>query len=423
MSIAQQLYEGLPVGDEGSVGLITYMRTDSTHVARSALTETREYIGEKYGQAYLPPHARTFSAVVKGAQEAHEAIRPTRIHREPAAIRQYLNDRQFRLYELIWKRMVASQMAAAVFDNTTVDIEARGATARSNYLFRTTASVNKFPGFITLYQEGKDQEEDEKSTALPTLVDGDPLNLLSLYPEQHFTQAPPRFTEATLIKFLEQNGIGRPSTYAPIISTIQDREYVSRAGGVFKPTELGFVVNDLLAQYFPDIVDIQFTAKMENELDDIADQKRHWVSVVNDFYHPLEGRLTKAADVIERVKLPDEVTKEICPKCGKSLVVKTGRFGKFLACSGYPDCKYTQSFQIKTGVKCPECGVGELVQRFNKKKHQTFYGCNRYPECDFATNAKPLPDPCPKCGGLMTVYRDKWARCAKCKNQVRLEQS
>jgi len=422
MAIAQQLYEGLPIGNEGSVGLITYMRTDSTHVARSALAETREYIGEKYGESYLPPHARAFSAVVKGAQEAHEAVRPTRIHREPAAIRQFLNNNQFRLYDLIWKRMVASQMAAAVFDNTTVDIDARAAEPRSNYLFRTTASVNKFPGFITLYQEGRDTDEDEKTTALPPLADGDLLKLLGLYPEQHFTQPPPRFTEATLIKFLEQNGIGRPSTYAPIISTIQDREYVTRTGGVFKPTELGFVVNDLLAQYFPDIVDIQFTAKLENELDDIAEQKRQWVNVVNDFYRPLEGRLAKAADVIERVKLPDEVTEEICPKCGKSLVVKTGRFGKFLACSGYPDCKYTQSFQIKTGVKCPKCGVGELVQRFNKKKHQTFYGCNRYPECDFATNFKPLPDPCPKCGGLMTVYREKWARCTKCKHQVRLEQ-
>ncbi len=369
MAIAQQLYEGLPLGNEGSVGLITYMRTDSTHVARSALAEAREFIAEKYGAEYLPPHARTFATVVKGAQEAHEAVRPTRIHREPSQVKSYLNNNQFRLYELIWKRMVASQMAAAIFDNTTVDIEAKGTGARENYLFRTVSSVNKFPGFIILYTESKDQDEEEKPSPLPLLKDGDALNLLGLFSEQHFTQPPPRFTEATLIKTLEQFGIGRPSTYAPIISTIQEREYVTRVSGVFKPTELGVIVNDLLGQYFPDIVDIQFTARMENALDEIADEKRAWVGVVQDFYAPFQYSLEKATEQMERVKLPDQVVEETCPKCGKPLVVKTGRFGKFLACSGYPECKFTKSFQIRLGVKCPECGSETGGEGQQKEAH------------------------------------------------------
>jgi DNA topoisomerase-1 len=413
MAIAQQLYEGLALGDEGSVGLITYMRTDSTHVARQALVEAREYIGEKYGKEYLPTHARTFTVTVKGAQEAHEAVRPTRIRREPAQVRQYLNSNQFRLYELIWKRMVASQMAAAVFDNTTVDIEAKCSEPRANYLFRTTASINRFQGFILVYTEGKDTEDEEKESTLPPLEEGNKLDLLGLFPEQHFTQPPPRYTEATLIKILEQYGIGRPSTYAPIVSTLRDREYVGKINGSLKPSELGMVVVDLLRQYFPDIVDIQFTARMENELDEIAEQKRKWVSAVQEFYAPLQVNLEKAALQMERIKLPDEVVEETCPKCGKQLLVKTGRFGKFLACSGYPDCKFTKSFQIKTGVKCPKCGTGDLLQRMSKKK-RVFYGCSNYPNCDFAINLKPLAEPCPKCGSLMTVYKEKGAKCTKC---------
>jgi DNA topoisomerase-1 len=419
MAIAQQLYEGLLVGSEGSVGLITYMRTDSTHVARQALAEAREYIGEKYGREYLPSHARTFAATVKGAQEAHEAVRPTRIRREPGQIRQYLNINQFRLYELIWKRMVASQMAAAVFDNTTVDIEARCSEPRANYLFRTTASVNRFQGFILVYTEGKDTEDEEKESTLPPLVESDRLDLLGLFPEQHYTQPPPRYTEATLIKTLEQHGIGRPSTYAPIVSTLREREYVGKVNGSLKPSELGMVIVDLLRQYFPDIVDVQFTARMENELDEIAEQKRQWVSTVQEFYAPLQSNLDKAASQMERVKLPDEVVEEACPRCGKQLAVKTGRFGKFLACSGYPDCKFTKSFQIKTGVKCPKCGTGDLVQRVSKKK-RVFYGCSNYPKCDFALNLKPLTDPCPKCGSLMTVFKQKWAKCTKCTHREKL---
>jgi len=411
MAVAQQLYEGLPIGDEGSVGLITYMRTDSTRVARSALAETRDFIINKYGSEFVPPHARSFMVKVKGAQEAHEAIRPTKVWREPPLIKQYLTADQFKLYKLIWQRMVASQMSAASFDNTTVDIEARCPVSKTRYLFRASSLVNTFPGFMVLYTEGRDEEE-KKGSPLPPLEKGDELKLLGIFPEQHFTQPPARFTEATLIKMLEQWGIGRPSTYAPILSTIQERDYVTKANGSLKPTELGTLVNDLLVQYFPDIVNIEFTAHMEDELDKVAHEGIDWVHVVQDFYTPFAKDLQNAALLMEKVKLADELTEEICPECGKPIVIKTGRYGKFLACSGYPKCKYTKSFQVKTGVKCPQCG-SELVERLNKKK-RTFYGCSYYPNCQFAINFKPLPQPCPKCGGLLTVYRIKWAKCAKC---------
>ena len=418
MAIAQQLYEGLPIGDEGSVGLITYMRTDSTRVAQSAIAETRDYIGQKYGAKYLPPQARIFRKTVRGAQEAHEAIRPTRTSREPALIKKYLTTSQTRLYDLIWKRMVASQMAAAIFDNTTVDIEAK--CPETDYLLRAASSVNVFPGFIVLYSEGKDEaDEEEKKDTLPLLRKNEDLKPLGIYLEQRFTQPPPRFTEATLVKMLEQWGIGRPSTYAPTLSTIQDREYVTRVRGSFQPTELGVLVNDLLNQHFADIMDIQFTASMEAELDDIAKKNRNWASVVQDFYTPFDKDLTNALERMEKVKLPVELTDEVCPKCGKPLAVKMGRYGKFLACSGYPECKYTQSYLVKTGVKCPECGH-ELVERVSKKK-RVFYGCSNYPECQFAIFHKPITDPCPKCGGLVTQYRGQYTRCTKCDYKGKLK--
>ena len=411
MSVAQELYEGLPIGKEGAVGIITYMRTDSTRVARSAITETREFIAQKYGDQYLPAHARAFTRAVKGAQEAHEAIRPTKIHREPEFIKQYLSNAQFKLYQLIWKRMVASQMAAATFDNTTVDVQARHALSNSGYLLRATSSVNTFPGFIVLYTEGKDEAEEKPGSTLPRLAKGDKLKLIELFSEQHFTKPPPRFTEATLIKMLEQWGIGRPSTYAPILSTIQDREYVDKTEGKFQPTKLGFVVNDLLAKHFPGILDINFTAYMEDELDKVANEDKNWAVVIQEFYSPFEKSLESAAENMEKVTV-EEATDEICPKCGKPMVVKFGRFGKFIACSGYPDCKFTKSFQVKVGVKCPQCG-GDIVQKKSKKK-RIFYGCSNYPDCTFATNLKPLPQPCPKCGGLLTVYRGNLAKCIKC---------
>jgi DNA topoisomerase-1 len=416
MSIAQQLYEGLPVGDEGNIGLITYMRTDSTRVASSAVAETAAFIREKYGPKFLPPRPRAFTARSRGAQEAHEAIRPTRTHREPALIKKYLNNNQFRLYDLIWKRMVASQMAAALFNNTTVDIEAKD---HDDYLLRTAASVNTFPGFMTLYSEGRDEDEEEGRVSLPELAKGDGLKLLGIYPQQRFTQPPPRYTEATLVKTMEQFGIGRPSTYAPTISTIQEREYVSKVKGVFQPTELGFATNDLLVQHFPDIINIQFTADMESELDGIASNERKWPDVIQKFYTPFEKDLQKALQTAEKVKLADEPTGEACPKCGKPLIIKTGRFGKFIACSGYPDCKFTQSFQVKLEARCPECGK-ELVQRVSKKK-RTFYGCTGYPECRFITNFKPLPQACPRCGGLLTQH-GKQAWCGKCDYRGKIEE-
>ena len=420
MATAQQLYEGLPVGNEGSVGLITYMRTDSTHVAPSAVTEVRNYISEKYGTDYLPAHARSFSRKVKGAQEAHEAIRPTKVWRTPASVKQYLNATQYKIYNLIWQRMVASQMAAASFENTTVDIDAKCSLSKNKYLLRATSSINVFPGFIILYSEKKDDDEEEKSPALPQMVKGDTLKLLNLFDEQHFTKPPSRYTEATLIKMLEQWGIGRPSTYAPILSTIQDREYVTKPGGSFKPTELGIIVNDLLFQYFSNIVNIDFTAHLENDLDKIAGGDRDWIEVVKEFYEPFNADLQKAGEAIEKVKLADEETDEVCPLCGKPVVIKVGRFGKFLACSGYPDCKYTSSFKIKTGAKCPECGADIIEKR--SKKNRTFYGCSNYPKCNFAINTKPLPQPCPKCGGLVTVYRSKWGKCTKCDYKNKLQQ-
>ncbi len=415
MAIAQQLYEGLPIGSEGNVGLITYMRTDSTQVARSAIAEVREFIGSKYGTEFAPPHTRFFARKVKGAQEAHEAIRPTKVRREPQLLKPHLTATQFKLYQLIWQRMVASQMAAALFDNTTVDIKAGCPGSRADYLLRASTSVVSFPGFTVLYSEGKDEDDKagKKGFSLPRLVKGNKLKLLGLFPEQHFTQPPPRFTEATLIKMLEKWGIGRPSTYAPILSTIQDREYVTKNGGSFQPTEIGFVVNDLLCQYFPDIINIEFTALMEGELDEIAQKNRDWVGVVQDFYTPFEKDLDNASERMEKVKLPDEVTDEVCPE-GHPLVIKVGRYGKFLACSNYPEHKYTRSFQVKIGVKCPrpECG-GELVQRVSKKK-RTFYGCSNYPDCEFIINARPLPQPCPRCGSLLTLYRGKQSKCTKC---------
>lgn len=416
MVIAQQLYEGIALGEEGSVGLITYMRTDSTHVAASAIAETREFIKGKFGEDFLPAHPRAFSKKGKWAQEAHEAIRPTRIHREPAQIRSYLKPEQFKLYELIWKRMVASQMAAAVFNNTTIDIEAKCAASRKDYLLRSTSSVMKFPGFISLYSEGKDEEtEEEKTVRLPEMKASDKLALIDVLMEQRFTQPLPRYTEATLIKALEQKGIGRPSTYAPILSTIQDRGYVYKEQGKFRPDDIGKIVNDLLAANFPRVVDLSFTAQMEESLDDIARGDKEWVSVLKGFYTPFDEKLKEASETLKRVNT-DKATDEVCPKCGKPMVIKSGRFGRFLACTGYPECKTTMPLLVKTGARCPECGEsegGELVERISKKKRR-FYGCSRYPQCTFAIRQKPVPQPCPQCGKLLIHYRGSTIKCTAC---------
>ena len=410
MAIAQQLYEGLPIGKEGSVGLITYMRTDSVRVAPSALAETRAYVKEKYGANFLPPRPRIFARKAKAAQEAHEAIRPTSVRREPDIIKHYLTRDQFRLYELIWKRMVASQMSPTLLDATSVDIEAKDEKA---YLLRATSSIIKFPGFTIIYNEGKDDAQDEEGKRpLPDLVKGEPLELLGLFPEQHFTQPPPRYTEATLVKALEERGIGRPSTYAPILSTIQARGYVERGDGRFHPLELGFLVSDLITEHFPDIVDLGFTAQMEEGLDQIARGERQWVPFLQGFYDPFEKTLQTAKQQMKKVKVVGEPTEEVCSLCGRPMVIKLGRYGRFLACSGYPDCKNTRPFLIKIGVKCPQCG-GDLVERKSKRK-RTFYGCAQYPDCDFTTSDKPIPQPCPECGGLMAMRGKKMVRCLKC---------
>jgi len=413
MALAQQLYEGLNIGAEGEVGLITYMRTDSTIVAKEALAEARAYISDKYGADYLPERTRVFARRVKGAQEAHEAIRPTRIGRSPDTIRAHLTNDQFRLYQLIWQRMVASQMAEAVFENTTVDIEAKPSVAKNRYLLRATCSTNTFPGFIALYAEQKDDEDDKKPAArLPELSSGQELKLLDLISEQGFTKPLPRYTEATLIKILEQNGIGRPSTYAPIISTIQDREYVTKEAGSLKPTELGVLVTDLLVNNFSDIVNIDYTARIEDELDKIANEDEDWVKVVRAFYEPLGINLAKATESIEKIELTPEVSSETCPQCNnEKLLIKVGRYGKYMECSA---CSFRQSFRIRTGVGCPNCPEkGELVGRYNKKG-KMFYGCDQFPRHKYAVNFRPLTEPCPQCGQLL-LDTGKSKRCSKCK--------
>ncbi len=387
MVVAQQLYEGLPLGEEGSVGLITYMRTDSTHIAPSALAEARSFINKKYGKPFLPSKARTFAKKTKWAQEAHEAIRPTKVVREPEKVKPFLNSAQARLYELIWKRFVASQMSPALYDTTTMEIEALVSKSKDGYLLKAGSSLMKFPGFMTVYSEGKDEsDKKEIPTSLPELGIGDKLSYMGVFPEQHFTQPPARYTEATLIKALEQEGIGRPSTYAPILATIQEREYVYKQGGRFHPEELGIVVNNMLCQHFPKIVESKFTAQMEQNLDEIARGKKNWVAELHTFYFPFQDTLQRALVNADKVKVL-KVTEEKCPNCGLPMVVRIGRFGKFLACSGYPQCKTTMPFLVKTGVPCPQCG-GELVRRISKKR-KAFYGCSNFPRCEFTTNTLP----------------------------------
>lgn len=405
MAVAQQLYEGLPVGDEGSVGLITYMRTDSTNIAEVAQAEARAFIAEKYGPDFVPPTPRVYKTKAKGAQEAHEAIRPTAVRREPAKIKEFLTPEQFKLYDLIWKRFVASQMSAAIMDTTSVDILAGKQGGEMPYLFRATGSTVKFAGFTIVYTEGKDEdaveEDDEGKRALPPLTVDELLDLLALDPVQHFTQPPPRYTEATLIRALEEYGIGRPSTYAPILSTIQDRGYVERIEGRrLMPTEIGFLVNDLLVKHFPEVVDVGFTAHMEEDLDRVASGEVQWVPVMREFYDPFSHTLALADKNMEMVTIPVETTDQVCEKCGSPMVIKRGRFGRFIACSAFPKCRNARSITIPTGAFCPECG-GEIVEKTTRRK-RIFYSCGNYPACTFALWNKPIPTRCPTCGGLVT---------------------
>src|SRR5512147_2748787 len=443
MGIAQSLYEGVEVGKEGAVGLITYMRTDATRVGKEAQDEARDFISDKYGKDYLPAKPPVYASA-KAAQEAHEAIRPTAAVREPDAIRQYLESDQYKLYKLIWNRFVASQMNPAVIDQTSVDIKA------GDYTFRASGSVVKFPGFMAVYLEEKPEdqavEEDNEEAVLPPLVEGETLTLVKLDPKQHFTQPPPRFSEALLVKTLEEKGIGRPSTYAAIISTIQERDYVNKVENKFRPTELGVLVSNLLVNHFPVVMDVAFTAKMEEELDKIEEGQMQWVAAVRNFYTPFSESLDKAQAEMKDFKAeqtptdiacekcgkpmvikwgrngqflacsgypdckntkpfirtesggveaaPEETTDELCPKCGSGMIVKRGRFGKFLACSRYPECNYTQG--MSTGVACPEDG-GKIVER-RSRFGKVFYSCANYPACKFAIWYRPLPRACPQCG-------------------------
>ncbi len=508
MMIAQRLYEGVEIGEEGSVGLITYMRTDSTRVAPEAIQEVREYVGREYGPTYLPESPNTFKEK-KDSQGAHEAIRPTSAMRHPDQIKQYLKEDEFKVYKLIWQRFVASQINPAVFDQTTVDIDAKSGS--EVFWFRVTGSVLKFDGFLRVYEEskdGKDEEDEELKHKLPALEAGQKLTLKELKPEQHFTEPPPRFNEASLVKELEERGIGRPSTYAAILTTIQERQYVQKIGGKFVPTEIGLVVTDLLVENFRDIFDLQYTARLEEELDEIEEGKEKWQDAMAEFYKKFQKDLKYAAKHMENIKrmekptdekcekcgaplvikwgkhgsfyacstydkedentctftkenpinlpdldsadvqgttqeeycencgrvmvlkrgrfgqfmactgypdckttrrldqgkkVPDIPLDELCPKCGRNMMIRHGRYGEFTTCSGYPECKYVKQNYI--GVKCPECKDGDLVEK-RARKGNTFYGCGNYPKCKFTSAHKPIPAKCPSCGSEYLVEKN-----------------
>jgi DNA topoisomerase-1 len=395
------------------------MRTDSTNVAEVAQQEARRYIGERFGEAYLPAQPPVYKTRAKRAQEAHEAIRPTSVFREPQSLKPYLTRDQYRLYDLIWRRFVASQMAPAVYDTVSVDVEAGLTLDDCPYLFRAASSTLRFPGFLKVYNLAEEEGEEEGTRRIPDLSEGELLDLLRLLPEQHFTQPPPRYTEATLIRALEEQGIGRPSTYAPIMSTIQARGYVERINGRLHPTPIAFLVNDLLVEYFPDIMDVGFTARMEEFLDDIAAGEKDWVPVVREFYGPFSQQLERAQREMPRSQVQEE-TGEVCEKCGHPMVVKYGRYGKFLACSNYPTCRNTKSFVERTGARCPQCG-GDLVRR-RSRRGRFFYGCANYPECNFVVWKRPLQAPCPSCGGLLTEGRKGEAVCTQCQETFPLAQ-
>ena len=412
MTVAQQLYEGLPVAGGDPVGLISYMRTDSTSMAAEAVQEARTVIESRYGKDSVPPSPKTYQSKVQGAQEAHEAIRPTSFARDPESLRDSLQREQWNLYNLIWQRAISSQMADARFDQTSVDIAARETPSGDTYLLRTTGSIMTFAGFLAVYREGLDEpeEDSDEGRRLPDLQQGQDLDLQKVEPTQHFTQPPPRYTEATLIRAMEERGIGRPSTYAPIISTVQDRGYVDKEGDRLKPLKLGSRVTDLLIAYFPQIVDLHFTREMEGGLDEVAQGERKWVPLLRDFYGPFDERLQFAIENADRVRDIDEDSNELCPECGKPMVIKRGRFGPFLSCSNFPECKGTMRIQEKVDAKCPTCG-GDLVQRRSSKSGRPFYGCSSYPTCTFLVNDKPLRQPCPQCGGMTVMQGRENAKC------------
>ncbi len=455
MMVAQKLYEGIEIGSEGPVGLITYMRTDSVRVSADAQGEARKYIKENIGHEYIPGKGVAYKNK-KGIQDAHEAIRPTSVFRSPEEIKGYVDKDTYNLYRLIWNRFVACQMSPALLDTTTIDVTA------GEYILRATGAVVRFPGFMKLYEEGSDDTaqaiEGEEGSVLPSVTVGERLNLLTIEPKQHFTQPPSRYTEATLIKELEEKGIGRPSTYATILSTIQDREYVEKKEGKFYPTELGVLVNNMLVEHFPELIDVMFTAKMEDELDEIEEGRYEWRQAVGDFYKPFDQHLEKARKEMRNVKgeetptdikcekcgntmvikwgklghflacsaypeckntmdfkrsengaieaMKEEATGEICPQCNSPMIIKSGRYGRFFACSKYPECKSTKP--ITTGVACPQQGCGGELTEKRSKRGRVFYSCTKYPSCTFAMWDKPVNQPCPQCGAPFMA--EKFAR-------------
>ena len=423
MAIAQQLYEGLDVGEGDSYGLITYMRTDSVHVSNEAIKDVRQFIATKYGNEFLPESPIGYRTTARGAQEAHEAIRPTSVNRTPEQIKHYLSADQFKLYDLIWRRFVASQMNPAVYDTLSIGI--KGISSEHTYNFRVSASALRFPGFLEVFKDKEKQskngnvKEGEGLTStlaqLPELVEGDSLDLLDVFPDQHFTQPPPRFSDASLIKAMEEHGIGRPSTYAPTISTLRQRGYVVREKRRLHPTEIGEVVTELLVDHFTDVLDISFTAKMEGSLDEIASGQRDWVDVIRKFYEPFSEELALAVENMPEIKTEPEVIDRPCPLCGKPLLIRHGRFGKFIGCSDFPTCRHTEPWLEKIGVHCPDDG-GDLVER-RTRKGRVFYGCSNYPECQFTSWKRPLKGPCPQCGSLLVVENRAKARCISCENK------
>ncbi|MDL0427352.1 MULTISPECIES: type I DNA topoisomerase [Bacillus] len=409
MMIAQQLYEGIDLGKEGTVGLITYMRTDSTRISNTAVEEASAFIDQAYGKEYLAGKRKP-AKKNENAQDAHEAIRPTSVLRKPADLKAVLGRDQLRLYKLIWERFVASQMAPAVLDTMSVDLSNNGLT------FRANGSKVKFAGFMKVYVEGKDDQLEEKDRMLPDLKEGDTVLSKDIEPEQHFTQPPPRYTEARLVKTLEELGIGRPSTYAPTLDTIQRRGYVGLDNKRFVPTELGQIVLDLIMEFFPEIINVEFTAKMERDLDHVEDGQTEWVQIIDSFYTDFEKRVKKAEAEMKEVEIEPEYADEDCELCGSRMVYKMGRYGKFMACSNFPDCRNTKPIVKQIGVKCPKCHEGNIVERKSKKK-RVFYGCDRYPECDFVSWDKPIERKCPKCENMLVEKKLKkgiQVQCVEC---------
>lgn len=407
MMIAQQLYEGIDIKREGTVGLITYMRTDSTRISPVAQKEATDFIQKEYGDEYVGRKKSTKQS--ESSQDAHEAVRPTSANRTPANMKQYLSRDQYRLYKLIWDRFIASSMAPAILDTVKMDLSNNGV------IFRSNGQTIKFKGFMQIYIEGNDDGDEDMNSRLPEIAENETVKSEKVEPKQHFTQPPPRFTEARLVKTLEELGIGRPSTYAPTIDTIQKRNYVKMDQKRFMPTEIGEIVNQSMNEYFPDIIDVDFTRTMEKSLDDIAEGGASWVKVIDDFYKDFSPQVERADEEMEKIEIKDEPAGEDCEKCGSPMVYKMGRYGKFMACSNFPDCRNTKAIVKTIGVKCPKCKDGEVVER-KSKKNRIFYGCDQYPECDFISWDRPIGRNCPKCDHYLVETKKGKKAKVKCTN-------